>query len=143
MSMAYEDYMREMVKPMRKELVLAGFNELTTRDEVENFMEKVEGTTLVVVNSVCGCAAGLARPAATQSILRSEKKPDHLVTVFAGQDKEATEKMREYFTGVEPSSPSIALLKGKEVVHFIPRHDIEANTIENIMDNIIGAIENN
>jgi len=100
----------------------------------------VEGTTLVVINSVCGCAAGLARPAATQAVLQSEKKPDHLVTVFAGQDKEATAKMREYLTGFAPSSPSMALFKGKEVVHFIPRDDIEANTIEGIMENISGAI---
>ena len=141
MSMAYEEYMRQLVQPMRDELVRAGFQELRTSEEVEQFMEKVEGTTLVVVNSVCGCAAGLARPAATQAVLRSEKKPDHLVTVFAGQNKEATAKMREYFVGYEPSSPSMALLKGKEVVHFIPRHDIEANSMENIMNNILNAFE--
>jgi putative YphP/YqiW family bacilliredoxin len=141
MSMAYEEYMRQLVQPMRDELVRAGFKELRTSEEVEQFMENVEGTTFVVVNSVCGCAAGLARPAATQAVLRSDKKPDHLVTVFAGQDKEATAKMREYFVGIEPSSPSMALLKGKEVVHFIPRHDIEANSMENIMDNIIAAFE--
>jgi len=142
MSMAYEEYMRQLVKPMRDELVRAGFQELRTSEEVEQFMEKVEGTTLVVVNSVCGCAAGLARPAATQAVLHSEKKPDHLVTVFAGQDKEATAKMREYFVGYEPSSPSMALLKGREVVHFIPRHDIEANSMENIMNNLLDAFEN-
>jgi putative YphP/YqiW family bacilliredoxin len=141
MSMAYEEYMRQLVQPMRDELVRAGFKELRTSEEVEEFMENVQGTTFVVVNSVCGCAAGLARPAATQAVLRSDKKPDHLVTVFAGQDKEATAKMREYFVGIEPSSPSMALLKGKEVVHFIPRHDIEANSMENIMDNIITAFE--
>jgi putative YphP/YqiW family bacilliredoxin len=141
MSMAYEEYMRQLVQPMRDELVRAGFKELRTSEEVEEFMENVQGTTFVVVNSVCGCAAGLARPAATQAVLRSDKKPDHLVTVFAGQDKEATAKMREYFVAIEPSSPSMALLKGKEVVHFIPRHDIEANSMENIMDNIIAAFE--
>jgi len=141
MSMAYEEYMRQLVQPMRDELVRAGFQELRTSEEVEQFMEKVEGTTLVVVNSVCGCAAGLARPAATQAVLRSEKKPDYLVTVFAGQDKEATAKMREYFVGYEPSSPSMALLKGREVVHFIPRHDIEANSMENIMNNLLEAFE--
>jgi len=140
MSMAYEEYMRQMVKPMRQELVVAGFNELTTSEEVEEYFNQVEGTTLVVINSVCGCAAGLARPAATQAVLQSEKKPDQLVTVFAGQDKEATAKMREYLTGYAPSSPSMALFKGKEVVHFIPRDDIEANTIEGIMDNISGAL---
>lgn len=143
MSMAYEEYMRQMVKPMREELVKAGFKELTTPEEVEQFMEGLEGTALVVVNSVCGCAAGLARPAATQAVLRSEKKPDHLVTVFAGQDKEATAKMREYFEGYEPSSPSMALLKGKEVVHFIHRYDIEDHPMEAIMENLLAAFEAN
>ncbi|CAM3501268.1 BrxA/BrxB family bacilliredoxin [Cytobacillus oceanisediminis] len=143
MSMAYEEYMRQMVKPMRAELVQAGFKELTTPDEVEQFIEGLEGTALVVVNSVCGCAAGLARPAATQAVLRSEKKPDHLVTVFAGQDKEATAKMREYLEGYEPSSPSMALLKGKEVVHFIHRYDIEDHPMEAIMENLLAAFEAN
>lgn len=141
MSMAYEEYMKQMVKPMRDELVQAGFKELFTPEEVDNYMESVSGTTLVVVNSVCGCAAGLARPAATQAMLRSEKKPDHLVTVFAGQEKEATAKMREYFEGYEPSSPSMALLKGKEVVHFIPRHDIEGQPLELIMENLLKAFD--
>lgn len=141
MSMAYEEYMKQMVKPMRDELVQAGFKELFTPEKVANYMESVSGTTLVVVNSVCGCAAGLARPAATQAMLRSEKKPDHLVTVFAGQEKEATAKMREYFEGYEPSSPSMALLKGKEVVHFIPRHDIEGQPLELIMENLLKAFD--
>lgn len=143
MSMAYEEYMKQMVKPMREELVQAGFKELTASEDVEQFMEGLEGTALVVVNSVCGCAAGLARPAATQAVLRSEKKPDHLVTVFAGQDKEATAKMREYFDGYEPSSPSMAVLRGKEVVHFIHRHDIEDHSMEAIMENLLAAFEAN
>lgn len=141
MSMAYEEYMRQMVKPMRQELVNAGFKELTTAEEVENFMENVEGTTLVVVNSVCGCAAGLARPAVTQALVRADKAPDHLVTVFAGQDKEATAKMREYFGDIPPSSPSMAILKGKEVVHFIHRHDIEDHSMEEIMNNLLQAFQ--
>jgi putative YphP/YqiW family bacilliredoxin len=141
MSMSYEEYMRQLVQPMRDELVNAGFRELRTSEEVEQFMENVEGTTFVVVNSVCGCAGGLARPAATQAVLRSEKKPDHLVTVFAGQDKEATAKMREYFVGCAPSSPSMALLKGKEVVHFIPREEIEIQSMEGVMENIMNAFE--
>ncbi|UQZ53001.1 BrxA/BrxB family bacilliredoxin [Bacillus subtilis] len=141
MSMAYEEYMRQLVVPMRRELTGAGFEELTTAEEVENFMEKAEGTTLVVVNSVCGCAAGLARPAATQAVLQNDKTPDNMVTVFAGQDKEATAKMREYFTGQEPSSPSMALLKGKEVVHFIPRHEIEGHDMEEIMKNLTAAFD--
>ncbi len=143
MSMAYEEYMKQMVLPMREELTRAGFDELTTSEAVESYMENVSGISLVVVNSVCGCAAGLARPAATQAVLTSEKKPDHLVTVFAGQDKEATAKMREYFDGIEPSSPSMALLKDNKVVHFIPRHDIEGTPLEAIMENLKTAFEAN
>ncbi|EKN69516.1 hypothetical protein BABA_08816 [Neobacillus bataviensis LMG 21833] len=141
MSNAYEEYMKQMVLPMREELTRAGFAELSTAEDVENFMDKTNGTALVVVNSVCGCAAGLARPAATQAVLNSEKKPEHLVTVFAGQDKEATAKMREFFGGIEPSSPSMALVKDKKVVHFIPRHDIEGMPMEAVMQNLMGAFE--
>ncbi|MBN6888550.1 bacilliredoxin [Cytobacillus horneckiae] len=143
MSMAYDEYMKQVVKPMRAELVQAGFQELTTDEEVEQYMEKAEETTLVVINSVCGCAAGLARPAVTQAVMNAEKKPANLVTVFAGQDKEATAKMREYFVGIEPSSPSMALLKGKEVVHFIPRHDIEDHSMEEIMNNLLDSFDKN
>jgi putative YphP/YqiW family bacilliredoxin len=141
MSMAYEEYMRQLVKPMRQELTQAGYEELTTEEAVVDFMENVEGTTFVVVNSVCGCAAGLARPAATQAYLQSEQKPDQVVTVFAGQDKEATAKMRDYFGDIEPSSPSMALLKGKEVVHFIPRHEIEGQPLEVIFENILNGFK--
>lgn len=137
MSMAYEEYMRQLVKPMREELTRAGYKELTTEEAVTEFMENAEGTTFVVVNSVCGCAAGLARPAATQAFLHAENKPNQAVTVFAGQDKEATAKMREYFGDIEPSSPSMALLKGKEVVHFIPRHEIEGQSLESIFENVL------
>jgi len=143
MSMAYEEYMRQMVKPMREELVQAGFEELQTEKEVESFMDNNEGTALIFVNSVCGCAAGLARPAATQAIIRTENKPNKLVTVFAGQDKAATAKMREYFEGFPPSSPSMVLVKGKEVVHFIHRHDIEDHSMEEIMANLQSAFEQN
>ncbi|MGD6803256.1 BrxA/BrxB family bacilliredoxin [Rossellomorea vietnamensis] len=141
MSMAYEEYMKQVVKPMRTELTQAGFKELVTAEEVEQTMEQSEGISLIVVNSVCGCAAGLARPAATQSVLNSEKQPDQLLTVFAGQDKEATAKMREYFTGYEPSSPSMAVMKGKEVIHFIPRDNIEDHSIEEIMSEIQIGLE--
>ncbi|ATH92093.1 hypothetical protein ACH95_07800 [Bacillus glycinifermentans] len=141
MSTAYEEYMRQLVAPMRQELVQAGFKELTNEEEVENFMEAAEGTTFVVVNSVCGCAAGLARPAAVQAVSGSDRGPDQTVTVFAGQDREATAKMREYFKGFEPSSPSMALLKGKEVVHFIPREEIEGREMTEIMKNIADAFE--
>jgi putative YphP/YqiW family bacilliredoxin len=140
MSMAYEEYMRQIVKPMREELTNANFKELTAPEDVEQYMKEAEGTTLVMVNSVCGCAAGLARPSVIQS-LKNEARPEHLVTVFAGQDKEATAKMREYFSGYEPSSPSIALLKGTEVVHFVPREDIEDNTPEGIIQNLQSAYD--
>ncbi|HET7627249.1 MAG TPA: BrxA/BrxB family bacilliredoxin [Bacillales bacterium] len=137
---AYEEYMKAVVTPMRKELTDAGFEELLTPEDVDRFMENAGGTTLVFVNSVCGCAAGLARPAARES-LNHEVKPDRLVTVFAGQDKEATEQMRSYFTGYEPSSPSMALLKGKEVVHFIPREEIEYHEPEEVVANLVNAYD--
>ena len=124
MSNAYEEYMKQVVAPMRAELVQANFQQLTTADEVEKFMESVTGTTLVVINSVCGCAAGLARPAAVHAVETSASKPDQLVTVFAGQDREATAKMREYFDGLEPSSPSMALLNGNKVVHFYSKEKV-------------------
>ncbi len=141
MTNAYEEYMRQMVIPMRQELVRAGFKELLAAEDVQEYMENVEGTTLVVVNSVCGCAAGLARPSAGQAVVRSEKQPNNLVTVFAGQDKEATAMMRSYFDDIPPSSPSMALLKGKEVVHFIHRHEIEGATMDAIIQNLEQAFE--
>ncbi|MBM7692554.1 putative YphP/YqiW family bacilliredoxin [Peribacillus deserti] len=141
MSMAYEEYMKQLVKPMREELSSQGFKELVTPEQVKDFMNQNEGTALVVVNSVCGCAAGLARPSAVQAVAQAEKKPEKLAAVFAGQDKEATAAMREYFTGIEPSSPSMALIKGKEVVHFIPRHDIEDHSVEEITANLLQAFE--
>ncbi|MGM9926873.1 MAG: BrxA/BrxB family bacilliredoxin [Bacillus sp. (in: firmicutes)] len=136
MTNAYEEYMRQVTQPMREELAQAGFLELTSAEAVEQFMDKAEGYTFVVINSVCGCAAGLARPAAIHAVADSDKKPDHVVTVFAGQDKEATAKMRELMADYVPSSPSMALFKGKEVVHFIPREEIEGHSIEEIMTNI-------
>ena len=141
MSMAYEEYMRQVVIPMREELTSAGFKELTTEEQVEEFMNNAKGTSLVVVNSVCGCAAGLARQAATYAVNASEVKPDHSVTVFAGQDREATAKMREYFSGQEPSSPSMALIKDGELVHFIPREDIEDSEPEEIVNNLLQAFQ--
>ncbi|TDL34797.1 BrxA/BrxB family bacilliredoxin [Jeotgalibacillus sp. S-D1] len=141
MSMAYEEYMKQLVKPMRQELTQAGFKELRTEEDVQSFMSQVSGTSLVVINSVCGCAAGLARPAVTQALITHEKEPDHLVTVFAGQDKDATQKMRSFMTGYEPSSPSIALLKDNQVVHFIPREEIEDHAVEEIVANLKGAMD--
>lgn len=129
---AYERHMMEMTRGMRQELVNEGFRELTTAEEVDEVMDGMEGTALVVINSVCGCAAGLARPAVREALNKAEKKPTHLWTVFAGQDREATEAMREYFTEVPPSSPSIALLKDGKLAYFIPREQIENYEMEQI-----------
>ncbi len=133
---AYDEYMKGIVKPMREELVQNGFTELTTAEEVEGTMDKLEGTALVVINSVCGCAAGLARPAVRAALQEAEHKPDHLLTVFAGQDKEATEAMRDYFKEVPPSSPSIAIWKDGALAYFIPREQIENFEMEQIKDHL-------
>jgi putative YphP/YqiW family bacilliredoxin len=123
MSMNFNFFMNDVVNQARQEIVSAGYKELKTSAEVEEaFAQK--GTTLVMINSVCGCAGGIARPAAAHS-LHYDKRPDHLVTVFAGQDKEATEKARSYFTGYPPSSPSFALLKDGEILTMVERHQIE------------------
>lgn len=129
---AYERHMMEMTRGMRQELVNEGFRELMTAEEVHEVMDGMEGTALVVINSVCGCAAGLARPAVREALNKAENKPTHLWTVFAGQDREATEAMREYFTEVPPSSPSIALLKDGKLAYFIPREQIENYEMEQI-----------
>ena len=130
-------YPAELVKPMREDLTSIGFSELHSVDEVDQAIAK-KGTTLVVVNSVCGCAAANARPGARTS-LQNSKTPDHLVTVFAGVDKEATEKAREYMVPFPPSSPSIALFKDGELVHMLERHHIEGRPAEMIAENLIGA----
>ncbi|UOQ48197.1 BrxA/BrxB family bacilliredoxin [Gracilibacillus caseinilyticus] len=135
---AYEQYMREIAQPMRDELTNAGFKELVTPDEVDEFMDTNTDSALIVVNSVCGCAAGLARPAAIES-LQGETKPSQLVTVFAGQDRDATAKMRDYFKDVEPSSPSMALVKDGQLKHFIPREQIEGYEVEDIVSQLTDA----
>ena len=117
-------YPLELVAPMSQELNDAGFDSLKTPEDVDNLMANKAGTTLIVVNSVCGCAAKYARPGAIDA-LASEKRPDKLVTVFAGVDKEATERAREYFIPYPPSSPSMALFKDGKLVHFLERHHIE------------------
>jgi len=132
-------YPEELVKPMRQELVSAGFNELHTTQEVENAI-KLEGTTLVVVNSVCGCAAGTARPGVVAS-LQFDKVPKNLTTVFAGVDVEATSKAREKMIPFPPSSPSIALFKDGQLVHMLERHHIEGRSAEMIAANLVGAYE--
>ncbi|MGB5819117.1 MAG: BrxA/BrxB family bacilliredoxin [Saonia sp.] len=130
-------YPAELVKPMRDDLASAGFEELYTAETVENAI-KQEGTTLVVVNSVCGCAAANARPAAKLS-LQNDKKPEHLVTVFAGVDTEAVDAARDLMVPFPPSSPSMALFKDGELVHMIERHHIEGRPAEMIAENLMEA----
>ena len=130
-------YPDEMVNPMRAELTDAGFKNLYTADDVKNDI-KAEGTTLVVINSVCGCAARNARPGAKMS-LEGAKKPDHLVTVFAGVDKEAVDAARQHMFPFPPSSPSMALFKDGELVHMLERHHIEGRPAELIAENLQDA----
>ena len=128
-------YPPELVSPMKEDLTRAGFEELTTAMEVDKAINEVSGTTLLVINSVCGCAAANARPAAKISATHS-KKPDHLVTVFAGVDKEAVDQARKYTLPYPPSSPSMALFKDGKLVHFIERHHIEGRPAELIAENL-------
>ena len=130
-------YPEELVKPMRDELINAGFKALYTSEDVENAMSK-EGTTLVMVNSVCGCAAGTARPGAIAS-LGAEKTPTNLTTVFAGVDKESTQKAREHMVPFPPSSPAVALFKDGELVHMLERHHIEGRSAQMIAENLVSA----
>ncbi len=124
-------YPEHLVAPMRQDLVSAGFQELKTPSEVETAIAS-QGTTLLVINSVCGCAAGAARPGAKLALQRSAVKPTNIVTVFAGVDKEATQKAREFTLPYPPSSPSMALFKDGQLVHFIERHNIEGRNAEMI-----------
>lgn len=140
MSMTFDAYMRDVVQPMRDELTRLGVKELRTPEEVAENLENAKGTALVVVNSVCGCAAGNCRPGVAQA-LQHDVKPDHLFTVFAGQDKEATAKAREYFEPYPPSSPSIALMKDGKLVHFIQRHSIEDRTASEIAAELKGVFD--
>lgn len=133
-------YPPELVAPMRAELVEIGFTELHTPVEVEAYLSR-PGTLFVVINSVCGCAAGSARPAVRLALERTKKKPDYLVTVFAGVDKEATAKVREYLLPYPPSSPSMGLFKDGKLVHFLERHHIEGFPPELIADNLVAAFE--
>ena len=128
-------YPEEICKPMREDLTSVGFVEMKDHDEVANVLDKKEGTVLVMVNSVCGCAAANARPAAKMSVGHS-KKPENLVTVFAGVDREAVEQARKYTLPYPPSSPSMALFKDGKLVHFIERHHIEGRAAEMIAENL-------
>ncbi len=130
-------YPPELVKPMREDLTRVGFSELYTANDVEEAL-KQEGTTLVIVNSVCGCAAANARPGAAMS-LTNDKKPDYLVTVFAGVDREAVDAARANMVPFPPSSPSMALFKNGELVHMLERHHIEGRPAQMIAENLKGA----
>ena len=133
-------YPEEIVIPMKEELTGHGFSELLTAGEVENQLGK-EGTTLVMINSVCGCSAGSARPGVLMAVINSEKKPDFLTTSFAGFDIEAVKKIREHLMPYPPSSPSIALFKDGHLVHIIERHQIEGRPAQVIAHNLISAFE--
>ncbi|MFA5620930.1 MAG: BrxA/BrxB family bacilliredoxin [Weeksellaceae bacterium] len=132
-------YPKEIVDPMKRELTSAGFEDLTNVEMVDEAMKRA-GTTLVMVNSVCGCAGGAARPGVVMS-LDGNKAPDHLVTVFAGYDLESTQKVRDYLMPFPPSSPSVALFKDGELVHMLERHHIEGRSPEAISENLKQAYE--
>ena len=133
-------YDERFVTPMRQELTRLGVEEMRSASEVDAKLRDTPGTTLVVVNSVCGCAARNARPAVA-SALRHAVKPDHLTTVFAGQDIDATTKARSYFTGYPPSSPQIGLLKDGHVVFMLERWQIEGRSAEEIANDLVGAFD--
>ncbi len=134
-------YPEELVAPMRSDLTTVGFQEFKTAQDVDDHLSDHKGTTLLVINSVCGCAAGAARPAVKIALANSSKKPDTMATVFAGVDLEATAKAREYTLPYPPSSPSMALFKNGELVHFIERHHIEGRNAEMIAQHLIAVFD--
>ena len=129
-----------LVQPMREELTRLGVEELRTAEDVDRFMEQKEGTALLIVNSVCGCAAGGARPAMAIA-LEHEHRPDRIATVFAGQDVEATARARSFFAEFPPSSPSFALFKDGQAVHFVPRHTIEGREPRTIAYDLVNVFD--
>ena len=133
-------YPQEIVIPMKEELTENGFEEMLTAADVEKTLNE-KGTALVVINSVCGCSAGTARPGVLMAVHNSSKKPEHLTTSFAGFDVEAVRKIREHLLPYPPSSPSIALFKDGQLVHFIERHNIEGRSAQMIAENLIGAFD--
>jgi putative YphP/YqiW family bacilliredoxin len=133
-------YPSEIVIPMKEELTENGFNEMKTPQEVDEQLQQ-PGTTLVMINSVCGCSAGSARPGVLMAVTNSEKIPDHLTTSFAGYDIDAVNKLREHLLPYPPSSPSIALFKNGQLVHFIERHQIEGRPAQMIAHNLISAFK--
>ena len=133
-------YPDQLTVPMSRDLTDHGFNSLKSAGEVDNLMDSKEGTFLLVVNSVCGCAAANARPGA-KIALQNDKRPDNLYTVFAGVDGEATTRVRDYLLPYPPSSPSIALFKGGKLVHFLERHHIEGRSAGMIAENLAAAFD--
>ena len=133
-------YPEEIVIPMKEELTENGFGELLTAAEVDAQLAKA-GTTLVVINSVCGCSAGTARPGVLLAVANADKKPDYLTTTFAGFDIDAVKKLREHLLPYPPSSPAVALFKNGQLVHFIERHMIEGRSAQMIAQNLLGAFE--
>lgn len=133
-------YDPQLVKPMREELTRLGVAELMTADDVTGFMSEKSGSAMLIVNSVCGCAAGSARPGITLA-LQHGTKPDRVGTVFAGQDVEATQAARTFMPDIPPSSPSIALFKDGELVHFVPRHMIEGNDPNGVAKQLTAAFD--
>jgi len=133
-------YPAEIVTPMKEELTDNGFTELVTPADVDNQLSK-KGTTLVMINSVCGCSAGTARPGVLMAVVNGNKKPDFLTTSFAGFDIEAIRKIREHLLPYPPSSPAIALFKDGELVHFVERHMIEGRPAQMIAQNLIAAFD--
>lgn len=133
-------YPEEMIHPMRQELVRLGIEETRTPDQVDAVLGEKKGTVLVVVNSVCGCAAGMARPAVGIA-LNNAVRPEKMITVFAGSDKEATQRARSYFTGYRPSSPAIALFRDGEVVKMWERHNIEGREATELADEMMSAFD--
>ena len=125
---------------MRQELASIGFEDLMTAEAVESFIDEKAASAILVINSVCGCAAGQARPGVAQA-MQSDNRPERLVTVFAGQDVEATNKARDYFADIPPSSPSIALFKEGELVYFVPRHRIESRSAEEVAADLTAAFD--
>jgi len=133
-------YPELMVIPMREELVRAGIEETRSAEEVDAALAR-PGTTMLVVNSICGCAAGKMRPGVRLALANATNQPDHKITVFAGQDREATERARSYFTGNPPSSPSIAILRDGKLAYFMPRYIIEQATAQQIAGELIRAFD--
>ena len=133
-------YPEQIVIPMKEELTENGFSELLTANDVENTL-KEEGTTLVVINSVCGCSAGTARPGVLMAVNNAAKKPTNITTAFAGFDIEAVNKVREHLMPHPPSSPAIALFKNGSLVHYIERHNIEGRSAQMIADNLMAAFD--